>query len=314
MKKVQKIIILQTSGNELANQLWNYISIYAYAQEKGYALENPAFFEYGNYFTMQNAGRIFSLVFFAPFTNYTKRKTAFRRRLWKKLYFAYAHAMFRFFPENTLIYSDAASDPYYLPPTKESSERLRELEDKQKNIYLSSWLFRNPIGIQKYRKEILHYFKPRQDIANNVAAHIKKIRGEFKHVVGVHIRQGDYKQWRGGAYFIPQTRVKEVCDEYLKTTSTENTDICFIITSDGPIDTSLFSGLNISVSKENAVYDLFLLSSTDIIIGSNSTFGAFASYYGNIPFIVMQKEQIDWSYYADKKTYFENKYSTMVRY
>ena len=31
---IKKIVILQTSGNELANQLWNYASIYAYTLER----------------------------------------------------------------------------------------------------------------------------------------------------------------------------------------------------------------------------------------------------------------------------------------
>ena len=115
-------------------------------------------------------------------------------------------------------------------------------------------------------------------------------------------------------YFIPQIRVKEVLDEYIKETKTVAENICFLITSDSPIEIKLFGGLNISVSKENVVADLFLLSSTDTVIGSNSTFGAFASYYGNIPFIVMQKEKMDWEYYKDKISFFENKYSTFVHY
>jgi len=89
---------------------------------------------------------------------------------------------------------------------------------------------------------------------------------------------------------------------------------CFVITSDGPINADEFPGLNVTVSKNNAVTDLFLLASTDVIIGSNSTFGAFASYYGNIPFIVMQKEKIDWEYYKNKDKFFENKYCTVAHY
>ena len=84
--------------------------------------------------------------------------------------------------------------------------------------------------------------------------------------------------------------------------------------SDGPIEDGIFSGLNYIASKNNAVTDLFLLASTDTIIGSNSTFGAFASYYGNIPFIVMQKDSVDWEYYKDRNKYFENKYAAFVQY
>jgi len=56
-----------------------------------------------------------------------------------------------------------------------------------------------------------------------------------------------------------------------------------------------------------------LLAATDIIIGSDSTFGAFASYYGNLPFIVFEKK-IDWNYYKDKKYFFENKKCTTVHF
>ena len=311
---MKKIVILQTSGNELANQLWNYASIYAYTLERGYKLENPSFFEYGNYFLIPPPNLFFKILFFNPFTNYTGRKNAFRRKVWRKLYFWYARTMLWFFGRHSIVYKDADNKPYYLPPTKESLGRLSELEKKGRDIYFDSWLFRNPAGLEKYREEVREYFKPRKDIKETVINNIKNLREKYKNLIGVHIRQGDYKTWRGGAYYITQTRVREILDEYLKTTCSNASEICFVITSDGSVDTSLFSGLNTLISKESAIHDLFLLASTNLIIGSNSTFGAFASYYGNIPFIVMQKEKMDWEYYKDKKRFFESKYSTFAHY
>jgi len=311
---MKKIVILQTSGNELANQLWNYASIYAYTLERGYLLKNPSFFEYGNYFTMTAVNPLFKAVFFSPFTNYTKRKTAFRRKIWRKLYFWYANAMLRFFNKHLIAYKDAGNKPYYLPPTKESEGRLNELEKEKKDIYFDSWLFRNPTGIKKYHKEIREYFRPRDDINSFIASRIKDLRIKYQTVIGVHIRQGDYKTWRGGTYLIEQGHAREIIEEYLAVFGKNKEKTCFVITSDGPIDTKEFSGLNIVVSKNNAVTDLFLLASTDVIIGSNSTFGAFASYYGNIPFIVMQKEKMDWEYYKGKNKFFENKYCAMAHY
>jgi len=72
--------------------------------------------------------------------------------------------------------------------------------------------------------------------------------------------------------------------------------------------------LNVVKSYFGPVEDLFLLAATDIIIGADSTFGAFASYYGNIPLIVFQRPRIDWDYYKDKQYYFENKYNQFVAY
>lgn len=313
MKK-RKVVILRAGGNELANQLWNYASIYAYALNKGYELTNPSFFEYGEYFTMPAPNYFFKIFFFLPFKKYTKRKTAFRRKIWRKVYFWYTKIIIRTFRNQVVSYTNPENKPFYLAPTRPSVEKLLQTEQDGGGIYFDGWLFRNPIGLEKYREHILKYFKPKDAIANNVSSQMQGLRNKYKHIVGVHIRQGDYTTWRGGTYLISQTRVREILDEYLKGKNVTASETCFVITSDGFVDTSIFNNLNIVVSKENAVHDLFLLSSADAIIGSNSTFGAFASYYGNIPLIVMQKEEMDWDYYTNKNTYFENKYSTFVHY
>lgn len=311
---MKKIIILQTSGNELANQLWNYASIYAYTLKRGYILENPSFFEYGMYFKIPAPNLFFKILFFLPFTNYTGRKTAFRRKVWRKLYTWYARIISSFNNKNLFSYSSEDNKPYYLPPTSETRGKLKELELNKKNIYLDGWLFRNPVGLEKYRKEIKEYFRPRNDIESLVTSQIKNLRNKYETLIGIHIRQGDYRLWRGGTYYIDQKRIRAIIDEYLKDTGKNKNRVCFVITSDGRIDASLFNGLNIFISKENMVHDLFLLASTDIILGSNSTFGSFASYYGNIPHIVFQNEDMEWHYYKNKNTYFENKYSTFVHY
>ncbi len=311
---MKKVVILRASGNELTNQMWNYASIYAYTREHNYLLENPSFFEYGEYFNIPAPNWLIRIIFFLPFENYTERKTAFRRKVWRKFYFWYTNILMWINKNNLISYVSANNKPLYLPPTKETEGKLKELEHGGKDIYLDGWLFRNPVGIEKYRNEIIEYFKPRSDIGARIAEQIKELRKQYQHLVGVHIRQGDYATWRSGAYFIEQKRVREILDEYISISKIDNNKICFTITSDGPIDTDFFDGLNIVVSSDNAVADLFLLASTDAIIGSNSTFGAFASYYGNIPFIVMEKGSMDWDYYSDKTNFFENKYSTMVHY
>lgn len=302
---MKKIVIIRSSGNELANQLWNYISVYAYALENSCSIVNPAFFEYGEYFNMKSSpSRLFNLIFFKPFKKYTERKTALRRRLWRKMYSWYSIIILFFYRDRVIT---SHNKVYYLPPA-------RELLTDHDSIYFDGWLFRNPKGIDKYREEIHEYFRPQKYIDELVKSTIDEIRGRYTKIVGIHIRQSDYMTWRNGEYFIPQKRVREIIDEYIMNFSIDTNRTCFVFTSDGLINTDTFSGLNIFISKNNAVTDLFLLSSTDTILGSNSTFGAFASYYGNIPHIIMQREDIDWEYYRDKTSYFENKYSTFVNY
>ena len=309
---MKKLVIIRAAGNELANQLWNYASIYAYSLERKYILLNPSFFEYGNSFVMKSAPNpLFKAIFFDRFNHSVTRKTSLKRRVWRKIYKWYSTLILFFFRKYIIIAS--GQDVHYLPPTNISDDIAR-LEANAKTIYLDGWLFRNPVGLEKYRNEINEYFKPKEDILSVVATYESSLRAKFKKIIGVHIRQGDYKTWRGGAYLIPQKRVREILDEYIASFDINMQKTCFLLTSDGTIDAEVFSGLNIEISRNEAVADLFLLSKADTIIGSNSTFNAFASYYGNVPLIVMQNKDMDWSYYKDRVSYFENKYSTTVHY
>jgi len=157
-------------------------------------------------------------------------------------------------------------------------------------------------------------FTPQGNILKNVEDIISPLREKSEHVIGVHIRQGDYKIFKGGMYWIDQSRMREIMDEYIREKHIDHDTISFIITSDGPIDEKVFDGLSVTVSRGDAVTDLYLLSKTDTVIGSDSSFGHFASWYGNIPHIVATSTPIDWLYYEDKKVYFENPYCTMVQF
>ncbi|MES2213787.1 MAG: alpha-1,2-fucosyltransferase [Patescibacteria group bacterium] len=297
MKK--RIIILDHNGGRLANQLWNFMSLYAYSLEKGYTLENYSFWRYAADFNIPFPRNYF--IQFILFGELIKHK-------WYRMIGApdkFVRAMKYLYSEQVI--SDDGIHPIYLPPSNKTDPLSSQDE---KTIYTIGWLFRNPVGIAKYRKEILAYFRPKDRITKKIEERIAGLRRNTDHLVGVHIRQGDYKTWAGGQYYFEQGAVRNILDEYLKFLGKSAT---FVLCSDENIDVDAFKGLNIQVSNGSPVEDLFLLSKTDAIIGSNSTFGAFASYYGNIPYIVFN-ENIDWEYYRDKREYFENKYSTLVHY
>ena len=312
---MKKIIILKHSRGELANQLWNYVSIYSYGLEIGIGtkVRNPSFFEYHHYFNFLTHENFFTRFLSFWFRNSAGRRNDLRNRLWRNIYFIYAKViktLIRFSTEKILLSSENNnSQAIYLPPTS-----LVNLLENKETGYFVGWLFRNPVGINKFKNELTQSFSPNEKIKNKVDEIIKPLRLKYHKIVGIHIRQSDYKEFKGGIYFIDQKRIKEIIEEYIKQNTIDRNQILFIITSDGKIEKEIFDDLNIYISKENAVTDLFILSKTDTIIGSDSSFGAFASWYGNIPHIIMTNHPVDWIYYIDKKEYFENKYSKMVQY
>lgn len=311
---MKKVIIVQHGGGELANQLWNFISIYAYCLERGYECRNYSFFEYGSFFDIPVRNRLISLIFFLPLRGFSGRRSAKRVKFLRLLYkLCYAKPITYLRSKQLISSQNTEKKVYYLPPTASSIE-LAEVEKRSDTLYTTGWLFRNPEGIIKYRTQIVDYFKPNKNIRNSIETTLSALRGSYRNIIGVHIRQGDYAVYKDGEYLVPQERIRKILDEYLAESAISKTETFFLITSDGRIDTTLFQDLNFSVSKKSPVEDMMTLAQCDAILGSNSSFGNFAAYYGNVPHIVFEKDAMDWIYYRGKSAYFQNKYCTLVQY
>ncbi|KKU82059.1 MAG: hypothetical protein UY07_C0004G0004 [Parcubacteria group bacterium GW2011_GWA1_47_8] len=307
---MKKVIILEHGGGELANQLWNFASIYAYCKEKGFECQNYSFFEYAQYFNIPPSNRFIDFFFLKPFQNYHRRRSTLKTKLWRSIYKVYARSIAFFHKKQIVSSVNPRGEKYSLPPTKENTV-LTALEQSNDVLYFTGWLFRNPRGLEKYQKEIASFLKPKKRYTEPAEKRIRSARNTYQHIVGVHIRQTDYRTHKSGEYYISPERVVVILNEYLFHLNKTPQDTLFIVTSDEPISEEIFIGLNIVTNNGNAIEDLYALSLCDVIIGSNSSFGNFAAYYGNKPHIILQKGAVDWEYYKNKSSYFEDKYSVM---
>ena len=310
MKKFNKKVVIldHEGGGRLANQLWSYISIYAYCLEQGYKCANPSFFPYKKYF---NLPRKIDLIYISY---------RISKRVGHKIYGIYKNAIKIMFPKKIINSGNALkfNGVFYLPPSNVKSEHdKKEIEkiesESYKKIYTTGWLFRNPIGIIKHRQKLIASFSPKKNTTDKIKKFIESLRADYNEIIGIHIRQGDYKTFDQGQLFFEQKKIKKIMDDFLVAFNKDRRKVIFVICSDDDVDEAIFSGLNIKVNRGSTVEDLFILSATDLIIGSNSTFGAFASYYGDIPFIIFEKK-INWDFYKNKREYFENKKCTKVCY
>lgn len=313
MKK-RIIIIDHNEHGRLANQLWPYISIYAYALEKNYQLINLSFFQYAHFFNIkQNSitayiiNTIYQLLIkYIPGGNKDKKLRRFR-----KIYNLFIK-LFIISDKDKIIEANDLPDIsniVYLPPTLNHDKKFDNFEiNKEKNLFLKGWLFRNPEGIKKYHSKIIQYFKPNKQIEKEVNDFIDDLKKEYKNIIGVHMRQGDYKKkFANGKYYFNELEINKILQDYINFFNIDINNTLFLFCSDEKVDLSMFSKIKTIQSPfTNPLSDVFLLSKTDIIIGSDSTFGPFAAYYGDIPIIIFQKEKIDWEYYKNKKNYFEN--------
>lgn len=267
---MKKLIIVKSGCREFSNELLNNMSVYACGLEFGAQVINHSGFGYTG--------------------------------LWRLVHALYARITQRLHHSSILL---AWRAPIYLPPTKKLVEKLM----LSNTLYLYGWLFRNPTGLEKYRKELLLAFTP-TSIQQELADSIHPQKG--KTLIGIHLRQKNFTGFESGEFLVSPTRTLRIVEEYIQHNSIDQKNVALLIVSDLPIAPDIFAQYPVYVAQGNTEKNLFLLSKTNAIVGTNTTFSNMAAWFGNIPHIVVDNEPLDWEYYRNKVEYFENKYATFA--
>lgn len=278
----KRIVILKHNGGRLGNQLLLFCSVYAFCLENKYEFVNYSFYNYWKYFELKNNDWFIKILGVLGELNLYKAHST--HLIIYHLYTFFA-SIYIFFNKGSIIHT-LPSDATLLPPSSSDSQANQDLvsklfNSKDRTIYLSGWTFRNPVGIRKYHQEIRKLLQPRKEILQRIQKVIIPLRMQYKNIIGVHIRQGDYKVWQGGKYYFSQAEVASILETFLLRKRLSRKKSVFLICSDGYIDQSIFQNLNVKIGPGSLIEDLFSLSECDLVIGSNSTFGRFAAYYGN---------------------------------
>ena len=137
-------------------------------------------------------------------------------------------------------------------------------------------------------------FHPRYiDIAQSF---IDNLRQEYDFLIGVAVRQGDYRS--SGEIF---KRFLFEVDQYVnwiqqaKDVFAHKGRIGFVLTADEPQDPEKFTGMSVHFStgiaggKGHFVESLIELSLCDMVMASGTTFAAWSAFAGNIPFLPLHK-------------------------
>ncbi len=112
---------------------------------------------------------------------------------------------------------------------------------------------------------------------------IEPLRREADIVIGVHIRQGDYRGWFDGKYFFPAARYAAWMHELAA--QFPGRRVAFFVCSDEPRSLGEFPGLTVGLGTDSPVSDIYALARCDYILGTKSTFSQWASFYGEKPLL-----------------------------
>jgi hypothetical protein len=152
--------------------------------------------------------------------------------------------------------------------------------------------FRSDSSVQKNLSTLRAAFSLKQQLTINMEDEYRHLREQYKILVGVHVRRGDYERWKNGKYFFSDTTFNRKIHEFLDFKKFDPKDVGIIICSNGAIMLENFSRLNVHFSPRRPEEDLFLMGKCDYIIASPSTFSSMSSFIGSVPIYFLEDEEM----------------------
>ena len=174
------------------------------------------------------------------------------------------------------------SQSHFVMSSPENLARIRS----RKLTFIRGYFFRDEVNVVKNSEIIREYFRPHENLRANIEKRISKAKEDSDLLIGIHIRQGDYKTYRGGEYFFES-------DEYSKVMKSlkvlfQNKKIAFLICSDTSQNQELFAGMDCYYGSGNLLEDLYSLAKCDYLLGAPSSFSRWASFYGKVPLCTLK--------------------------
>lgn len=273
------MVIIANRAGRLSNRLWLFANFIGNSCAYGYSLANTAFYEYAEHFEnlKENLMCRYPQQSGWPCNSYVR---------W--LLFALIYAQLRIFSKagvkSSLFHSHIDIRHY------RGAERAFDLCGveweyalRKRIVFVEGLEFRDWASLINYRREILDFLAPRSVYINAANALTAKARAVSEcNLCGIHMRFGDYKQYKSGQWFYSIEQYVAKMREFEKLFRSLK-PVRFLVCSDKNIPQDAFQGLPVTFSSGHFMEDQMALSQCDFIFGPPSTFAAWASFCGDVP-------------------------------
>ncbi len=274
------MIIISSKPGQLGNRLIVFAHFIAFSLEHKIKIYNPSFDEYSVHFVNTKM----TLIAEHPLG---KLRLGFLGRWFRSLCYRMAFLISRILSRlkvNNRFIRIVEID--WSEKVDLNTTEFIRLAQNTVFLFVHGWQFRDSDNIVKHGRAIANYLAPLASYEQNIKRKIDSVRKADELLIGVHIRQGDYKEFEGGKYYYTTEEyagfMKELKD------GLRGKKISFWICSNEKQPVSYFSELDCHWSTNNFIEDLVSLSMCDYIIGPPSTFSMWASFYGQKPLLMIK--------------------------
>ena len=290
-----KWVVLAKRNAQLGNRLTMHAHLLAFCLENRCVFINPTLGEYADFF-VGTRGRLLSQkdapVRLEPLPKWQAKMAYVGVRIIYQL--AKVSRLLPWFP----IQSGRATRN---PLGKGLREFLEELETRGGRLaVVSTWKIRNYELCTKHAEAIRRLFTPVPRLRKNADHKLKTLRAGVNLILGVHIRQGDYRRHAGGDLFFTPADYRRWMEEFAACFPGQK--VGFAVCSDAKQSAEDFTGLAVVFGPGNddadeygnkrhdpvkgvIVEDNYMLSQCDYILGTVSTFCSWAAFWGNKPLL-----------------------------
>ena len=260
MISTKKLIIRHEYG-QLGNILFRLSNALAYAVEHNYKVEDYTL-AFCNYHDGSSNICFFENYYPFHFFEYPRSKS----RLINRLKWKFRHKNYR---KCKMIENfEPSFDLSDLPPN--SSYELKGFHFSAKGL------------VTKHREKICKILDFRSSLKRPIDSLLKKTRSKYSLILGVHIRENDFKDFYDGKYFVSTEHYLKLIDQFKKLTSEKSVGVLICSDSTEILQEIKQRYPDFILPKGSVAQDMYALSLCDYILGPQATtMSAWAAYIGN---------------------------------
>jgi len=260
---------------QMGNRLFLFAHIVAYALQHNLSVSNLAFDEYGTYFegTQHDV-----------FSRFPSRKSGLPPTQWRRRYIY-----------KVVIYLIDRCVRYRVPLLnlasifvlaegnccRLTSPEFQNAVRSHSFLFLVGWRFQDLALFDRHADQIRRFFQPVSPHKEAIKALIQSCRADADILIGIHIRRGDYKEFVDGQYFFSHEVYADLMRRAKALFPLQR--VHFLICSNEPVPVEFFLDLDYSLGSNHLVGDMYSLAGCDYLLGPESTYSMWASFYGQVP-------------------------------
>lgn len=281
------MLIVSDKSGQMANRMFLFAHLIAFAFEHNLTVSNPTFDEYGAYYEGTRRD-IFSRF---PAQKSWLAPTAARRRYVYKVIDNLTRRRLKFRVPLPKFTATLCLD--LMEFCEMTSPKFQNALQSHPLLFLRGWHFIDLALFEKHADQIRRFFQPVAPHAENVETLIQSCRADTDVLIGVHIRRGDYKNFMEGRYYF-EHHVYATLMHRTKALFPER-KVRFLICSNEPVPTEVFQGLDYRLGNNHLVEDMYSLARCDYLLGPASTYTMWASFYGQVPLYQVYEPEKDFA-------------------